>query len=701
MGEIINCCKELVFQVVCFSAFEPVIITNGVNVVACNRGAVDLFAYRSKKELLALSVRELIDLHFQPTVVADGEGNTRAACEKDITFAKVKNENSIKQAANVNTKTWNSENIKYHTISIVDIPIVRAANKKRLLRLDKALLNFSSAKKFQVALLSNLTQMADALPSLVWIVSHTGELLYQNDQVMQVFGVDTVNGSWQECLHPADVNWVLAAWMDGLRKRKHTTIEVRYRNAKKKPDPDGAFSYRSHLMQTTPIPGSTQFVCFSVDIHDLKEAESEKQRLAAKEKLAIETSKLKSAFLSMMSHEIRTPLFGIIGNICLLQDTELSCSQRELITNIEGSSKLMMAVIQDILDFSRIEAGKLRISKEPFSFNRTLSICSGMVEQAARRKGLSFKMPVLNSQVNALGDSVRILQVLNNLASNAIKFTNEGCVAIRFEYILVEETLQVKLIVSDTGIGFGPELQAQLFTPWVQADSTTQRLYGGSGLGLAITKSLVDMMGGSISTKSKPGIGSQFTVSLSLPSLDSDYDLGSSRSNPDSPNDLKFELYTSYPTHQPAECHSPKKFKVLLAEDNPINQDILRRYLMKIEDVECILTSDGQQALDEYQRHPPRHYHIILLDQSMPHMDGDEICRRIRQRDKKQIVISISANALLADSFHQSGMNDHISKPVEFTAFRNTLSYWLEQTDILYKEDTSFALLNDGQSWLK
>ncbi|KAJ9060781.1 hypothetical protein DSO57_1027174 [Entomophthora muscae] len=693
-----KCCVQVLCKLLCDAAFEPIIVTDGEKVMTCNERVVKIFGYGSKEELLQLTMRQIINLHFEPSMMINEQGKECPASISSLTFANVKNDDCIKQAAAVKIKKWRIDGKCFYTIAIRDIPIIRLANERSLFKNKCALLDFDNEPQLQTRLLTRFAQMADALPSLVWIVSCGGEVLYQNIRVKEVFGVDTTLESWKCCIHPSDMTWFFPEWMEGFKNGRHTSFEVRYRS--KLQDVKGEYTYRYHLFQTTPILNNgtvERFVCSAVDVQDLKEAEREKQRLIASEKLAMDASRLKSAFLSMMSHEICTPLFGIVGNVCLLMDTPITALQREYVENIDGSAKLMMAVIQDILDFSRIEAGKLRVSKEPFSFNRTLSICRGMVEQAARRKGLEFSMPPLDTQVKALGDPMRILQVLTNLASHAIKFTKQGRVAIDFEHCITEGILNAKITVSDTGIGISPELRAQLFTPWVQGDSSNRRLYGGSGLGLAISKALLEMMDGTISLESESGKGSRFWIELSLPALDPEHEIASYRSQSESPNgDAKFEFYLTHPptpepTTPPPEPKAkandtPKKFQVLLAEDNPINQAILKRFLKKMGNIDCFLANDGQMALDEYLRQPPRYYHIILLDQSMPRMDGDMVCHHIRQVDQNQIIISVSANALLADhnNFSELGMNDHIPKPVDYASFSQVLTHWFDQIPTLY-----------------
>ncbi|KAJ9082626.1 hypothetical protein DSO57_1002572 [Entomophthora muscae] len=178
-------------------AFEPVIVTNGSVVVACNAGASELFGYQSQDGLVGQGVRSLIDGHFEPSVVIDADGGVRKASERDLVFAKVKNENSVKKGAIVKTKEWKHGGNCFYTITIVDISILRIANSKRMLQPKMGILDVGVGAKHQTALFNNLSQMADALPSLIWVASQGGELLYQNRRVKDVFGVDTITECWQ------------------------------------------------------------------------------------------------------------------------------------------------------------------------------------------------------------------------------------------------------------------------------------------------------------------------------------------------------------------------------------------------------------------------------------------------------------------------------------------------------------------------
>lgn len=195
-GQEQDCCDELVIEVVCSMAFEPVIVTDGMKVVACNQGAAELFGYASKEDFIGLGVREMIDLHFEPTLVVEEDGGVRRALEEDVTFARAKSDDSVKQTAVVSAKQWHVGSRGYYTIAVRSISVVRIANERRMLQPNTALLNFATTERYQQCQLSVLSQMTDALPGMVWVVSRVGEVLYINRQVMQVFGVATVDEPW-------------------------------------------------------------------------------------------------------------------------------------------------------------------------------------------------------------------------------------------------------------------------------------------------------------------------------------------------------------------------------------------------------------------------------------------------------------------------------------------------------------------------
>ncbi|KAJ9072027.1 hypothetical protein DSO57_1031440 [Entomophthora muscae] len=711
-----TCCIENICRVVCDATFEPVLVCDDWRPLACNTRLLEVFQYKSESDVTSQPIREFINRHFTPKEV-QLNGKSRQVHIQELTYALVSQSDMSEKMAIVKVKRWEFENRPYYTVSIRDVHILKLLRKElpQPQFEDNPLLphadsiDFSGEPQLESRLLREFSLLADAIPVMVWICGREGEIYYANKRVKETWGVDVLNDNWEDCLHPDDWERFIPAWNNASKALTAFSLECRYRKKNAQPVPDDQFQWRWHLFHSNPIfdvhGDLKRWVLTAVDVHEWKCAEEEKQRLIASEKMAIEASKLKSAFLSTMSHEIRTPLFGIVGNTCLLTETEITPEQRGFISIIEGSARLMMAVVQDILDFSRIEAGKLTLNKTPFSLSRLISRVARMTDTSAQKKGLSFNLKPLPEDYVVVGDQQRLQQILANLASNAVKFTHEGTVTLEVSATELESgRMAIRITVRDTGIGMAPEVKTRLFTPWTQADSSNRRLYGGSGLGLAISKALADMMGGHISMCSEVGVGSTFWVELALPK--SNVKLDDPPSSPDTPMKVqKFEFYgfQEPPLHSPTKRKSPetptkarklnkikapppksvlppgRKFKVLLAEDNPINQAILVRFLEKMQCIECVLAMDGAQALEEYAARPEGYFDLILLDQSMPKMDGDMVCREIRKTNQDQIVISVSANALLSDRtyFLSIGMNDHVSKPVTFINFRETITKWL------------------------
>lgn len=757
-----TCCIDNICRVICDATFEPVLVCDEWRPLACNTRLLEVFQYREESQVTCQPIREFINRHFTPKEVQTN-GVNRQVHINELTYAIVSHSDMSEKMAIVKVKRWEFEARPYYTISIRDVHILKLLNKEAFPQPQEDI-TLPQASTFdpvdepqlESRLLREFSLLADAIPVMVWICGREGEIYYANKRVKEIWGCDVLTETWEECLHPADWEAFIPAWNNAAKTLTPFKMECRYRKKHDTPGPDNQYDWRWYIYHSIPIfdlnGDLKRWVLTAVDVHEWKCAEAEKQRLIASEKMAIEASKLKSAFLSTMSHEIRTPLFGIVGNTCLLSETEINAEQRSFLQSIDGSARLMMAVIQDILDFSRIEAGKLNLQPTPFSLKNLVQQVSKMVQIAADKKGLAFIMPPLSTDYHIVGDRLRIQQILTNLASNAVKFTHEGQVTllVTAQHSQLNLSNQVSLFVTvqDTGIGMGPDVLSKLFTPWTQADSSNRRIYGGSGLGLAISKALADMMGGRIQVDSKVGLGTTFSLELVLDEADANATIDdSSTDNPTkmskfefygfqeptpdtelspvtvtnldtvmsrpvllSPekvpfpdkrkhkesneqsieqkptkrksqllNSKKLTLQLSKVSPSPANLPPGSKFIVLLAEDNPINQAILVRFLEKMRCLEFVLAVDGQQALNTYRSHTAGYFDLILLDQSMPKMDGDQVCRAIRQVDTNQVIISVSANALLSDRtyFRQVGMNDHISKPVTFVNFRETVTKWL------------------------
>lgn len=373
------------------------------------------------------------------------------------------------------------------------------------------------------------------------------------------------------------------------------------------------------------------------------------RQVKSSEEAASNAMRVKSNFLATMSHEIRTPMNGVLGMIHLLRDTRLSKQQREYVDAIAASGEALLVILDDILDLSKLEAGKLVLEKTPLQLRSLLDDIVLLNSVAAQRKAITLSLAV-DPRVPewVLGDPVRLRQVLQNLVGNAVKFTLRGIVEIAVDVLSEDRGNGTQLLlfaVRDTGIGISRSDQARLFMDFSQADSSISRKFGGTGLGLAICKRLVNAMGGRIGVDSEPGTGSSFFFLLRL-----------------QPTTAPATVVADDPL-PPDAGH---RLRVLVAEDGEINRRIVRTLLRKYGH-EALEASNGRDAIAQLLAHD---VDLILMDIQMPEVDGMEATRRIRQLHdpvKARVpVVALTANALPEerDAFRAAGMDGHISKPL-------------------------------------
>lgn len=378
---------------------------------------------------------------------------------------------------------------------------------------------------------------------------------------------------------------------------------------------------------------------------------------------AEEANAAKTAFLSSMSHEIRTPMNAIIGldNIAL-HETNIPQHTRDELEKIGASARHLLALINDILDMSRIESGRMVLKAEEFSFIEMLEQINIIIKGQCEDKGLDFESKVIGS-VDAyfIGDALRLRQILINILGNAVKFTDApGTVTF-----IVEQTTHtgssrtIRFIMKDTGVGMDEAFIPKLFEPFSQEDATTTNRYGGSGLGMAITKNMVDLMGGSIAVESVKGRGTTFTV--------------------DVPLQWAQHVESNKETDVPSSIASVAGLHVLIAEDQEMNAEILAD-LLEMEGVSSEWAENGQQAVDMFSQSDERHFGAILMDMRMPVMDGLDATRAIRALDREDArtipIIALTANAFEEDvqKCIQAGMDVHLSKPVDIDALKLELA---------------------------
>ncbi len=421
-------------------------------------------------------------------------------------------------------------------------------------------------------------------------------------------------------------------------------------------------------LSITPLKIDNQYIftAFISDISQrkaneiqLKTLNSELEKSALQAKQASET---KSSFLANMSHEIRTPINGVIGMTNIVLDTSLSPQQREYIEIIRTSADSLLAIINDILDLSKIESGKMELEKIDFEVSSLVQDITKTLRLTATQKGLELKTVIPAILVeNVVGDPGRIRQILVNLISNAIKFTHAGEIAVSASVLSNDEKqISIHFEVQDSGIGISGDNLKKLFQPFTQADSTMSRKFGGTGLGLSICKRLVDMMHGKIGVISTEHKGSVFWFEISL--------MKSLNKN------------ASSIQHFEQEITSHKVGRILVVEDNFVNQKVARAMLEKIgHRVDTV--GNGIEALIALEQFP---YDLVLMDCQMPEMDGFEATEVIRSGKRDKIpttipIIAMTANAQSGDKERciAAGMDDYISKPVNINSLNKTLQKWL------------------------
>ena len=415
------------------------------------------------------------------------------------------------------------------------------------------------------------------------------------------------------------------------------------------------------------------FIGYSVDNY--------KKDMEEKNEMALEALEAKGNFLANMSHEIRTPMNAIYGMAELLEERDINPDNREYVAVIKRSSENLLSIINEILDFSKVDSGRMEIVEEPYDFNEMLQDVVSIIEFRMRDKNLRLVLEIDSNIPRQLqGDETRVRQVLINLLNNAVKFTNYGTVTLEIRWkdesaIYNMEQGRMTIAVRDTGIGISQENIGKLFTAFGQIDTRKNRNVEGTGLGLAISKSLVDAMGGNISVTSELGKGSEFRVILPQKIYDpspSNFDAGFVEG--------AYRRETFIPDFTAPHA------RVLIVDDNKVNRQVAQE-LMKLFNINAATAESGPEAIEKVTKQLI-HYDIIFMDHMMPYMDGVEATRHIRELGTEYArnvpIVALTANAIkgVDQQFRMAGMNDYLPKPIRVEVLSDILKRFLPKEKV-------------------
>jgi two-component system sensor histidine kinase/response regulator len=487
----------------------------------------------------------------------------------------------------------------------------------------------------------------------IWDWDIKGGRLYVNSTYAQMLGysspteISPIAADWPQYLHPDDAPWVFKEAQRQLKDQGHYEFEFRLRCR------DGSYKWilsRAKTVLKDSLGTPLRAVGTHVDLTPRKQLEIE---LRQAKDAAESSAQLKSLFLANISHEIRTPLNAIIGMAHAGMKSASDEKGRTQLKKILSSGQILLSLVNDVLDFSKMESGKLELEQVPFDLQQLLANLDNLVSDLVSSKGLRFSIQITSEVPRRLvGDPVRVLQVLLNYVSNAIKFTDQG--SVHLEVSSPSESTDeafLKFSVVDTGVGITADQGRALFQSFQQGDPSTTRHYGGTGLGLAIAKRLAELMLGEVGFTSEPGLGSTFWFTARL---------------------QKDLLQNSPPPHvmRQAQKGCPllaarSPARILLVEDNDINQEVIISYLEDLG-AEFQTATNGLAALELLEK---RRFDLILMDVQMPVMDGIRTCQIIRSNsDWKAIpILALTASAMSGDRERclTAGMNDYVPKPID------------------------------------
>lgn len=634
--------KELKYREVFENSYDGLFLTDEEGIIREWNNACEKITGLSKSEALGIKIWE-VDIDYSSTLT-DSSSNER------MSLGILVKEALHKGASELTGKEvqWRLKNRWGRDVIIQSSVFVVKTDKGYILSgRMRDITEERISRDDLIKTKAQLKAMLDNLPFLAWLKDDKHRYISVNKPYVDITQKrleDIIDHTdfevWDEVMAKEFYKYDLEA----TRNRKQIFLEEQVKIA-------GKVSWYE-TYKTPVINDEGQVVGTAGIARDITERRKYEDEIIKARLEAEAANRAKSDFLANMSHEIRTPMNGIMGFLYLMSKTKLDEEQREYLNEVMSASDNLLYIINDVLDLSKIESGRLNLEKTEFSLKNIIDEAVALVGPKVGEKKIDIKSSYKNIPKRVIGDPFRLKQILNNIIGNAVKFTNKGGIEIFAECSEDRGGILTRFEISDTGIGMNKEAIKKMFDPFFQADSSTTRIYGGTGLGLPISKKLIEMMDGKINVKSEIGKGSVFSFNVVLGKVQ--------------PKNNNFHKENE----GNGECEIPgiseKQLSILVAEDNEMNRKIIDK-ILKRENIRCDMVGNGEQALKKLM---DRDYDLVLMDCNMPVMDGYEASRTIRKIDGKKgkvPIIAMTANAMQGDREKciEAGMNDYISKPIE------------------------------------